>query len=77
MSHDGEFLKGCRIAKGDYDVYYNCGRTMIWDTGAMEVVIEEAGGILNQLDDEPIFYDLKKLVNDKGFYILNDIRNKL
>ena len=73
----GSSLKGCRIAKGDYDVYYNCGRTMIWDTGAMEVVIEEAGGILNQLDDEPIFYDLKKLVNDKGFYILNDIRNKL
>lgn len=72
----GSSLKGCRIAKGDYDVYYNCGRTMIWDTGAMEVVIEEAGGILSQLTDEPILYDLKKLVNDKGFYILNDIRNK-
>lgn len=73
----GSSLKGCRIAKGVHDVYYNCGRTMIWDTGAMEVVIEEAGGILSQLDDEPIMYDLKKLVNDKGFYILNDIRNKL
>jgi len=72
----GSSLKGCRIAKGDHDVYYNCGRTMIWDTGAMEVIIEEAGGILNQLTDEPIVYDLKKLVNDKGFYILNDIRNK-
>ena len=72
----GSSLKGCRIAKGDHDVYYNCGRTMIWDTGAMEVIIEEAGGILNQLNDEPIMYDLKKLVNDKGFYILNDIRNK-
>ena len=73
----GSSLKGCRIAKGQYDVYYNCGRTMIWDTGAMEVVIEEAGGILSQLNDQAILYDLKKLVNDKGFYILNDIRNKL
>ncbi len=72
----GSSLKGCRIARGEFDVYYNCGRTMIWDTGAMEIIIEEAGGILNQLDDEPIHYNLKKLVNDKGFYILNDIRNK-
>ncbi len=76
VTNMGSSLKGCRIAKGDFDVYYNCGRTMIWDTGAMEVIIEEAGGILNQLSDEPILYDLKKLVNDKGFYILNDIRNK-
>ncbi len=73
----GSSLKGCRIAKGDYEVYYNCGRTMIWDTAAMEVIITEAGGILRQLTELDIVYDLKKLANDQGFYILNDMRNKL
>lgn len=72
----GSALKGCRIASGEYDVYYNCGRTMIWDTCAMELIVKEAGGFLSQLDGTDIVYDLKKMVNDKGFYILNALCNQ-
>ncbi len=67
----GSSLKGCRIARGDYDVYYNCGRSMIWDTCAVELIVREAGGVMGQLNMIDIPYDLSRLVNDGGFYILN------
>ncbi len=71
----GSSLKGCRIAKGDYDVYYNCGRSMIWDTCAVEIIVREAGGVFSQLNDVDIVYDLSTLSNENGFYILNTYKN--
>ncbi len=72
----GSSLKGCRIAKGDYDVYYNCGRSMIWDTCAVEIIVREAGGVMSQLNNIDISYDLSVLSNENGFYILNDSSNQ-
>ncbi|MBN2899060.1 MAG: 3'(2'),5'-bisphosphate nucleotidase CysQ [Clostridia bacterium] len=73
----GSSLKGCRIAEGVSDVYFNCGRSMVWDTAAMECIVVEAGGVLKQLNGKPILYNVEKIVNDRGFYILNDARNNL
>jgi 3'(2'), 5'-bisphosphate nucleotidase len=70
----GSSLKGCLIAAGAYDVYYNFGRSMKWDTCAMTCIVEEAGGIIRQLDGKPIDYTEKNKVNH-GFYILNCIEN--
>ncbi len=72
----GSSLKGCMIASGDYDVYYNFGRSMKWDTCAMDCIVSEAGGILRRLDDEPIDYMEREKVN-YGFYILNRLENKV
>ncbi len=50
---------------------------MEWDTAAMEVIVTEAGGIFMQLDDTPMRYNRKNPLNQKGFYVLNNIENKL
>lgn len=73
----GSSLKGCRIAEGSHDVYFNCGRSMVWDTAAMEIIVVEAGGILKQLNGDQIIYNVEKTVNDRGFYILNAAENNL
>jgi 3'(2'), 5'-bisphosphate nucleotidase len=73
----GSSLKGCRIAEGRNDVYFNCGRSMVWDTAATEIIVVEAGGVFKQLNGNPIIYNVEKIVNDRGFYILNHPDNNL
>ena len=73
----GSSLKGCMIAKGEADIYYRYGPTMEWDTAAMQCIVEEAGGMLMQMDDTEMLYNREDSLNAKGFYILNNIENKL
>ncbi len=73
----GSSIKGCVIARGEAEIYYSLGKTMEWDTAAMEVIVTEAGGIFMQLDDTPMRYNRKNPLNQKGFYVLNNIENKL
>lgn len=40
----GSSLKFCLIAEGAADIYPRLGRTMEWDTGAGQAVLEAAGG---------------------------------
>ncbi|MBF4695332.1 3'(2'),5'-bisphosphate nucleotidase CysQ [Fusibacter ferrireducens] len=72
----GSSLKGCLIANGEYDVYYNFGRSMKWDTCAVECIVKEAGGIFMKLDDHAIDYMEESKVNH-GFYIINRSENKI
>ena len=73
----GSSLKGCMVAEGEAEVYYRYNPTMEWDTAAMQCIVEEAGGIFKQLDDSEMLYNREDSKNRKGFYILNDIKNKL
>ena len=73
----GSAIKGCLIAKGQAEVYYRFGQTMEWDTAAMQCIVEEAGGIFRQMDGTEMTYNRLDSVNDKGFYVLNNILNKL
>lgn len=73
----GSSLKGCMIARGEADVYYRYGPTMEWDTAAMQCIVEEAGGLLRQMDGSEMLYNRENSLNSKGFYILNNIENKL
>lgn len=70
----GSAIKGCLIAEGLYDVYYNFGFSMKWDTCAMECIVSEAGGYLRRLDHQPIDYVEKDMMN-RGFYIVNKLSN--
>jgi len=72
----GSSLKGCRIAAGEQDVYYRFGPTCIWDTAAMQIIIEEAGGVLKLLNDKKINYKKTNYLNDE-FYIVNNEKNKM
>ncbi len=73
----GSSLKGCLIARGKADVYYRFGPTMEWDLAAMEILIREAGGIILEMDDKPFRYNRENPLNEKGFYVLNSLRNKM
>jgi 3'(2'), 5'-bisphosphate nucleotidase len=50
---------------------------MEWDTAAMQCICEESGATFNQMDDTPMTYNRINSLNDKGFYIINRIENKL
>ncbi len=63
----GSSLKGCIVAKGGAEVY----------TAAMQCIAEEAGAIFMQMDDTPMLYNREDSLNSKGFYIINNISNKL
>lgn len=73
----GSALKGCMIARGDAEVHYRFGPTMEWDTAAMQLILEEAGGILRQLDDTKMMYNRADPKNRNGFYMLNRESNKI
>ena len=50
---------------------------MEWDTAAMQCIVEEAGAVFMQMDDTPMVYNREDNRNSKGFYIINNIANKL
>lgn len=56
----GSSLKFCLVAEGKADVYPRWGRTMEWDTGAGQAVLEAAGGRVLALDGDreigPLLY---------------------
>lgn len=73
----GSSLKGCMIAKGDAEIYYRFNPTMEWDTAAMQCITEEAGAIFRQMDDSEMRYNRENSLNDKGFYIINRVENRI
>lgn len=52
----GSSLKFCRLAEGVADLYPRFGRTMEWDTGAAQAVLEAACGTVCTLDGAPLCY---------------------
>ena len=52
----GSSLKFCLIAAGEADLYPRMGRTMEWDTGAGQAVVEAAGGRVLEEDGTPLLY---------------------
>jgi 3'(2'), 5'-bisphosphate nucleotidase len=57
VTNFGSSLKFCRLAEGVADLYPRLGRTMEWDTGAPQAVLEAAGGRVTLLDGAtPLLY---------------------
>jgi 3'(2'), 5'-bisphosphate nucleotidase len=53
----GSALKFCRVAEGAADLYPRFGRTMEWDTGAPQAVVEAAGGSVRVVETgKPLRY---------------------
>lgn len=52
----GSSLKFCVIAEGKANVYPRLGPTCLWDTGAAQAVVEQAGGRVETLQGEPLSY---------------------
>lgn len=73
----GSAYKGCLLARGDVEVYYRFGRTMEWDTAAMEILVTEAGGLFSGMDGKPFQYNKRNPENPTGFFVLNKKENAL
>ncbi len=66
----GSSLKFCLIAEGLADVYPRLGRTMEWDTGAGQAVLEAAGGrVVVFGGEEPLRYGKKERGFDNPHFI--------
>lgn len=54
---EGSGAKLCMIAKGDAEVHINTNfRAGKWDIAAPQIILEEAGGVVSDLDGKPIDY---------------------
>lgn len=74
----GATIKGCVIAKGDAEMSYRfSSNTKEWDTCAMQVVVEQAGGFLLKFDGTPIMYNREDVYNHDGYVICNRKENFL
>ncbi|WP_219821525.1 3'(2'),5'-bisphosphate nucleotidase CysQ [Sneathiella aquimaris] len=52
----GSSLKLCLLAEGKADLYPRLGRTMEWDIGAGQAILEAAGGSVETLEGAPLRY---------------------
>ena len=52
----GSSLKLCLVAEGKADLYPRLGRTMEWDIGAGQAILEAAGGCVETLDGATLGY---------------------
>ena len=74
----GSSLKGCMIARGDAELSYRFSSgTKEWDTAAMGLILNEAGGFLLKLDGTPITYNKSDVYNHGGYIICNSMENFL
>ena len=74
----GATIKGCIIAKGEAEMSYRfSSNTKEWDTCAMQVIVEEAGGHILKYDGEPIRYNRVDVYNKDGYVIVNRKENFL
>ncbi len=60
----GSSLKFLILAQGKAQVYPRVAPTMEWDTGAAQIILEEAGGKVVRYDnEEPLEYNKESLLN--------------
>jgi 3'(2'), 5'-bisphosphate nucleotidase len=65
----GSILKACLVAEGKADLYPRLGLTSEWDTAAAQIIVEEAGGLMTELNGEPLKYNLKESLLNPYFIV--------
>lgn len=62
--YKGSALKFLLLANGEAHLYPRVGQTSEWDTGAAQIIVEEAGGsVVDFYSGEPLVYNKESLVN--------------
>lgn len=59
----GSSIKICMLADGRADLYPRLAPTCEWDTAAADAILRGAGGMLYQLNDTPLAYSKKEILN--------------
>ncbi len=74
IKHYGSALKFCKIAEGEIDVYARLNGTMEWDTGAGQIILEEANAKIIDIETKkPIVYNRENQVNNYFIASRNDL----
>jgi 3'(2'), 5'-bisphosphate nucleotidase len=68
----GSSLKLCLVAEGKADIYPRFGLTSEWDTAAAQCVVEEAGGMVVDLNGTPLRYNTKESLLNPYFLVIAD-----
>ena len=68
----GSSLKFCLIAEGKADIYPRLAPTSEWDTAAAQAVLMEAGGVVLDIDFNPLRYNKGESVLNPHFYGFGD-----
>lgn len=63
-------LKNCFVAEGKADCYLRVGPTGEWDTGASQVILEEAGGQLLDAEFNALSYNQRETLGNPDFMAL-------
>lgn len=66
----GAALKSCLIAEGKADCYVRIGPTGEWDTGAAQIIVEEAGGQIMDLELQPLSYNERESLENPNFIVV-------
>jgi 3'(2'), 5'-bisphosphate nucleotidase len=66
----GAALKSCLVAEGQADCYVRLGPTGEWDTGAAQIIIEEAGGKIMDLNLQPLSYNQRESLENPNFMVV-------
>lgn len=82
VDRSGSSRKFCMVAEGSADVYLRMRGAMEWDTAAGVILVEESGGRVRSLSNEPITYNRPSLysppfaVLGKTFLEKDEITNR-
>lgn len=72
----GSSLKPCAIAHGLAEITFRSSpNTKEWDTAACQIVVEEAGGIFQEPNGNPIRYNREDVYNRNGYIVVNRKEN--
>lgn len=66
----GAALKSCLIAEGKADCYVRIGPTGEWDTGAAQIIVEEAGGEIMDINLQPLTYNERESLENPNFIVV-------
>lgn len=68
----GSSLKSCLVAEGVVDLYPRFGPTSEWDTAAAQCVVEQAGGLVTDMQLQPLRYNTKDSLLNPSFLVIGD-----
>jgi 3'(2'), 5'-bisphosphate nucleotidase len=68
----GSSLKFCLVADGTADLYPRIGLTSEWDTGAAQCVVEQAGGLVTDLQGNKLQYNTKESFLNPFFLVFGN-----
>ena len=74
----GSSIKACLISSGEAEISYRLSpMTKEWDTAAINIIVNEAGGIFLEPNGKRLTYNRKDVYNRNGYIICNNMKNFL